>query len=170
MERLANSNIIEKGFMRLYGKEGFLQPGIEAYVNGETSPRYGKMGWNADKGYWYAAMVTDEGTQENVLRADHSSVWGPFGQLANLLAYPRTIGDTCDVKGVPLTMFYCIESQTDHAPEIGNCLILHVPFTSSFDKNIRQYAIPLTYDKPFKIRGCSSSGQWNEWKEFSTGG
>lgn len=172
IRRIVNGNIIEKGFIRLACKKGMLQPGIEAYLDGSTT-RYGKMGWNGEKGYWYANMITEDGTLENVVRADHESLWGPLGQLANFFAYPKNPPKNSDdrndlnVTGVPSTIFYQVENNTDNNPGIGNCLILHLPFTSNLNVNIRQIAIPLAYNQPFKIRGCSASGVWNDWKAFT---
>lgn len=168
IERIVNSNIVEKGWIRLLCKEGFVQPGIEAYIDGDNVTRYGKMGWNGEQGYWYANLINENGELENVVRADHNSLWNWQGQLADLMAYPRTCPDNdCNVTGRGTTMFYCIENNVSNNPGIGNCLILHLPFTSNLNVNIRQIAIPLSYNQPFKIRGCSASGVWNEWKAFT---
>lgn len=171
LERIINFCDVEKGWLRLRGRTGFFFPGIEYYSDGSDT-RLGKSGMTNAEGLplsWYATLLNPEtGTDSTVIRATWEGLYNCNGLMANLLAYtPRVPDGECNIKGVPMSMYYMYEYDLNSPGEgQGASLLLHIPFTSDLTKNIRQICIPLNENRGIKMRACNSSGNWTNWYEL----
>ena len=171
LDRITNFCDVEKGWLRIRGRTGFFFPGIEYYSNGSET-RLGKSGMtNAETVplSWYATLYNPETeTDSTVIRATWDGLYNYEGLMANLLAYTRRVPDgNCNITGVPMSMYYMYEYDLNSPGEgQGASVLVHIPFTSDLDKNIRQICIPLNENRGIKMRACNSSGNWTEWYEL----
>lgn len=166
IERIVNSNDVEKGFIRLLAKEGFLYPGIEVYADG-SEVRTGKIGYNDTNNFFVSLINPSTESDVNVFKADLEDLYSAKGRLARFYDYPKRVPNAdCNVTGIPMSLFYCFKTDTN-APEGENCLLLHIPFTSNLNVNLRQYKLPMNNREPVMIRSCSSAGVWSAWSEIN---
>ena len=169
-KRIDNLIEIESGYLRLRGKEGFYLPGIECYTNGSNT-RLGKIGitdLSTAIRSVFATLRNESGEDDTVFRASAEGLYNVNGLMANFLAYPRRTPEAdCNIIGIPASAFNMYEADANSPGNgIGACILLHIPFTSDFNINIRQIAIPLNEQKAVKMRSCDSSGTWGDWYEF----
>ena len=171
LDRITNFCDVERGYLRLRGKTGFFFPGIEYYSNGQAQ-RLGKSGMTNQEGLpmsWFATLFNEDTQTDNtVIRATWEGLYNCFGLMANLLAYPRRVPDgNCNIKGVPMTMYYMYEyDQNSPGEGQGASILIHIPFTSEFNTNIRQICLPLNENRGLKMRACNSSGNWTDWYDL----
>ena len=167
IKMIVNSNNVEKGYIRLLAKEGFLYPGIEFYPNGARRS-IGKIGYNDTyQRFFISKYDEDNDNYPSVFQADENGIYINGGsRLAWLFDYPKRVpNNNCNVTGVAMTLYYCYRTD-DNAPTGENCLILHIPFTSDLSKNIRQIKLPLNNRESIKVRSCDASGNWTDWEDY----
>lgn len=169
-ETLMSLSDIDRGYLKLKGKDGFFFPGVEFYSNA-SEKRLGKLGYQDREDVLrsvYATLRDEDGNEQTVFRGTKEGLYNSNGLMANFLAYPRRVpNEDCNIKGVPASIYYMYEAdQNSPANGIGACYLLHLPFDSNLNINIRQIAIPMNEGRTIRCRSCNSQGEWTAWYEL----
>lgn len=163
VKMIVNAYIFRRGYIKLMCKEGFKVPGVEAYSDG-SPVRTGKIGFNDINNFFVTLLNEDTQSEDVVFKADKTGLYSKDGKLANLFSYLKRVPDNnCNITGEPMSIYYSFPSDTNAPDPDTNTFIVHIPYTSNLNVNIRQISIPLGDKENIKMRVCNSSGVWGDW-------